>query len=741
MAAFTILLHRHGRAESLHIATQLQEAQGLRDYAVPVRSLLPAGASFRQHAQETATALGQTKQLPDEAQVGALTAQHLTCAFGTTPNFGPNHLSVCLTQRGHEWDLTWHTDAQGLTGPALERLITHYETLLDGALADPSVSVQSLPLMTEAEVERLHALTETRTPPSTLGVVELLERQALRSPTNEAVVGPDGSLTYRELDERVTYLARQLRAAGVAQGSLVAVLMQRTPRLYIAMLAVMKAGAAYLPLDATHPAQRLEAVLDDADVALVLTDLPASLPAGVRASAVQIDDAGRARLPAPGDVDLEHPQGEDPAYVIYTSGTTGTPKGVKIPHRALNNLLLHFDAELSLTPRDTVGGVTTVAFDMSILELYLPLVRGARLAMLSRETVTDGYALKEALTAFDVTFMQATPLTWRMLLEAGWQADRRFTAVCGGETTPPDLAEQLKAAVGSVWNLYGPSETTVWSTSHRVQDTTKALPVGRPIANTTLRILDESHALVPLGAPGELYIGGAGIALGYLGRPELTAERFVPDPLLPGAVLYRTGDRARWSDEGELEFLGRLDRQIKLRGYRIELEEIEAVLNHLPGVRHAVADIYESPAGQQQLVAWVDTETSDTDNSHRADQLAEQLRAKLPDYMVPKPIVLTDGLPLSANGKVLRDQLPTPQLSTGPSAAWATSLEQQVAGIWEEILQAPGIGPQDDFFELGGTSLLAQRLAVRIKSDLGVRIRLSQLMKHPTVPSLAAILR
>jgi acyl-coenzyme A synthetase/AMP-(fatty) acid ligase/acyl carrier protein len=402
---------------------------------------------------------------------------------------------------------------------------------------------------------------------------------------------------------------------------------------------------------------------------------------------------------------------------------------------------LHFDEVLGLREGDIVGGITTVAFDMSILELFLPLVRGACLAILPRSTVTDGFALSKALQEYRISFMQATPMTWRMLIDAGWQGNSGFTAVCGGETTPPDLAEQLRTRVGVAWNLYGPSETTVWSTGHRIKDTSAPIPVGRPIANTTVRVLDPQGQLVPIGVPGEIYIGGAGVARGYLGRPELTRERFVDDAYSPRRqVLYRTGDLARWSEDGELEFLGRIDRQVKVRGYRIELEEIEAVLNLHPRVRHGVVDVRENAAGQQQLIGYLVPESWDQPG---LDEITAALVEVLPDYMVPRPLVTLPEMPLSANGKVLRDRLPSPQQGRedAQKPTYDSEFEEQLAAIWGQVLALETVLPDDDFFDLGGTSLLAQRMAAQVRAKFNVRLRISTLMEHSTVPALAAFIK
>ncbi|WP_159392348.1 non-ribosomal peptide synthetase [Streptomyces niveus] len=715
--------------------------------------MVDSSSTFANHLRATAQALADTESIPDTSDVARLlTSERVTCSFGSPhpAAAGESLLNVAPepfapTTGSHEapgWTLNWSCGNAVMSATAFERLIVHHDVLLTSALAHPDVPLNELPILTDREIAQLASWTATEIDLPRCTVIDLLARCASRRPLSEAVTGRSEALTYSELQKRVTQLASRLLAAGLTRGARVGILMDRSPGLYVAMLAVMKAGAAYLPLDPCHPQQRIAAVLDDAAASMVLTDLPPSATLnGTPAKIVRVSSEGIADLPDSQALVSEDPAPDDLAYVIYTSGTTGRPKGVEITHRALTNLLLHFDSELALGEEDTVGGITTVAFDMSVLELFLPLVRGARLAILPRATVTDGFALRNAMREYDLSFMQATPMTWRMLIDAGWEGSSRLTAACGGETTPPDLAEQLRVRVGAAWNLYGPSETTVWSTGHRIKDTSGPIPVGRPITNTVLRVLDEHGQLVPVGVSGELYIGGAGVARGYLGRPELTKERFVGDPhSSQHQVLYRTGDLARWSEDGELEFLGRMDRQVKIRGHRIELEEIEAVLNRLPGVRHGVVDVCENAAGQQQLIGYVVPASL---AGPKPQEITAALSAVLPGYMVPRPIVILPALPVSENGKVLRDLLPSHRSGRTASQppSYGSELEARLAGIWAQVLAVDTVFPEDDFFDLGGTSLLAQRVAAQVQAELNVRLRLSALMKHTTVPALAASLQ
>jgi amino acid adenylation domain-containing protein len=431
--------------------------------------------------------------------------------------------------------------------------------------------------------------------------------------------------------------------------------------------------------------------------------------------------------------------------VIYTSGSTGRPKGVRVPHRAVSNFLDSMRIEPGLEALDRLVAVTTLSFDIAVLELFLPLAVGAEVVIADRETAGDGTALAALLERSRATVMQGTPSTWRLLLDAGWTGTPRFKALCGGEPLAPDLAAALLPRCGTLWNLYGPTETTVWSTCARVVPATAAaLPdvhIGRPIANTRLWIVDTHGELCPIGVPGELLIGGDGVTLGYLDRPELTAERFVadhfserhgmPESDVPGPLLYRTGDRGRWRPDGNLEHLGRLDHQVKVRGYRIELGEIEANLAAHGDIANVLATVREDQPGDQRLVAYV---VANVGVSIDEASLRNHLRDLLPAYMVPQHFVVLDELPLLPNGKIDRNSLPAPAQAAkaAPSIAHDTDAAavdprvRYLAEVWTELLGLPA-GADDNFFELGGHSMLAVQMASRVERDTGVRIKLIRL--------------
>jgi myxalamid-type nonribosomal peptide synthetase MxaA len=620
------------------------------------------------------------------------------------------------------------------------RMLEHLRTLLAGAAADPGRPVEDLPLLSAGERDRLAAWGRGPSAAPAPVLPRAVAERARRHPDRVAVTLPDGSaaLTYRELDERAGRLARHLRGLGLATGDLVGVCMDRTPALVAALLGVARAGGAYLPIDPALPPDRVRFMLEDSGAPVLLTeghlleDLPAHPGHVLRLDGAWPDGDGP---------DGDGPDAGDLAYVLYTSGSTGRPKGVMVEHGALANFLASMATEPGLTEHDVLAAVTTLSFDIAALELWLPLTTGARVVLLSREDAADGALLARRLAECGATTMQATPATWQLLREAGWRPGGPFTALCGGEALPAGLARDLTATGARVWNLYGPTETTIWSTLHPVRGTEDPVPLGRPIANTRLHVLDPAGRPAPIGVPGELVIGGDGVARGYLHRPELTAQRFVPDPLDPARRAYRTGDLVRYRGDGTLEYLGRTDFQVKIRGFRIEPGEIETVLRAHPGVREAVAVAREDRPGDRRLVAYVVPRETGGDTAALARELRDHALARLPEYMVPSRTVVLEAMPLTPNGKTDRNALPAPEAPAGGEGHVAprTPVEEELARIFAAALGVARVGVHDDFFDLGGHSLLATRVLAGVARAWGVELPVRALFQRPTVARLAQV--
>ena len=611
----------------------------------------------------------------------------------------------------------------------IARMVRHYETLLRGIVAAPDQPLSALPLLPTEERQRM--LVEWNATaaefPREACVHQLIEAQAQRTPDAVAVVCDGRRLTYRELDAQATRLAGRLRAEGVGPDTLVGLCVDRSLEMVVGLIGILKAGGAYVPLDPAHPLDRLTYVLGDARVRVLVTEeqrraeFERAVPRIITFAEGEGTAAAREPEAPTGTVTPEHL-----AYVMYTSGSTGRPKGVAVAHRSVVNVLDAMRRAPGLTAEDVFLAVTTLAFDIATLELLLPLSVGARLEVVTRDVATDGTALAARQVASGATAMQATPATWRLLIEAGWPGSPGFKILCGGEALRPDLASELGKRGASLWNLYGPTEATIWCTVHPVSAGDDPVLIGRPIQNVECHILDGRLEPTPIGVPGELYVGGVALARGYLNRPELTAERFVANPFSidPAARLYRTGDLARYRADGTIEYMGRLDHQVKLRGFRVEPGEIEAALAAHPDVASAVVVLRESSAENARLVAYL----TPSDGGHPDTwRLQEFLRRQLPDYMVPTAFVVMERFPLTPNGKLDRTALPNPDLVERPDAdafvAPRTPMEALLAEVWQTLLGVERVSVRDNFFDLGGHSLLAMRAIARVEARTGCRLK------------------
>jgi amino acid adenylation domain-containing protein len=506
------------------------------------------------------------------------------------------------------------------------------------------------------------------------------------------------------------------------------------------LLAILKAGGAYLPLDAALPPARLALLLDDARPAILLTERPllARLPEST-ARIVMCDEPFDDEEGAPDDVHCVV-DAESLAYVLYTSGSTGKSKAVEVTHRSLVNLLAAMQREPGFDADDRLLAVTTLSFDIAAAELFLPLVSGGRLIIATRDDAADPSRLAALIRRSGCTVMQATPATWRGLIEAGWTGEVDLKILCGGEALSRSLAARLLGCGASLWNMYGPTETTIWSLLHKVGQEDGAPPIGRPLANTRAYVLNGRGNPVPTGVPGELCIGGAGVARGYRKDEALTREKFVALPVLPGERLYRTGDIARYRSDGAIEYLGRIDNQVKIRGFRVGLEEIEDVIASHPDIASAAVAAWPDASGEMSLVAYIVGKDAP---APCLAELRQFLRWSLPDYMLPSRSIALPAMPMTSNRKVDRKRLPEPQQCASPpeTSEPRDELERKLAAIWKKLLGASTVDINDSFFDLGGHSLLAFMLIIEIKRMMGRELPLAALFRAPTIAALAELLR
>ncbi|WP_199561846.1 non-ribosomal peptide synthetase [Micromonospora deserti] len=639
---------------------------------------------------------------------------------------------------------------------AVRRIGGHLGTMLAAAVADPDRPVAELPVLPADELDHVtRAWNDTdRAYPAEATVPALFAGRVAADPDAPAVVDGDRTLSYAQLDAAAARLAALLRDRDVGPGALVAVALDRSWQAVVTMLAVLRCRAAYLPIDPGHPPARQEAVLADAAPALVVTTTATQTAWPTLA----LDRTDLLGGPAPVETaPAGAPTADDLAYVLYTSGSTGRPKGVAVRHGALANLLLGVRDLLDSGPQHRWLHLTSLSFDISTVEVFLPLVTGGRVVVASGVSVLDGAAVLRLVRTAGVTHAQATPSGWRVLLEAGLGASapgaavvtpEPLVAVAGGEALPVALARDLRARTVRLINGYGPTEATVYATMADISADPAEVTIGRPLPNVRAYVLDEARRPAPVGLPGELYLAGAGLAAGYLGRDDLTAQRFVPEPFgRPGKWLYRTGDRCRWLPDGRIEFLGRTDDQVKVRGHRIELGEIDARLLDHPGVAGA-ATVLRRDDDEPRLVAYVVTRAGAAPDPA---ELRRHLALSLPQAVLPTDYVALERLPLSPNGKVDRAALPAPAardaaVDVPPDAAAGTGMGddpvvEQLRLIWQEVLRIPDIGVHEDLFDLGGHSLTITRISSRIQQRLGVEVPLDAFFDTPTVAEIAEIVR
>lgn len=790
MAAFNALLYRYTGQKDILVGTllagrtrvQLEELIGLFTNTLVFRTSIAGDLSFMNLLEQTRVKTFRAiehQEMPFEKLVAEIQPERTLSQFPlfqvmfilqNAPDFelelrelktrrkevfsdaGVLDLALEMKEKKEGLECLYEYDRDLFDPETIFRMHEHFSNLLRGIVNDAQQRISELPLLSHSELNQL--VSKSSYPaadglPNT-SVIKLFEAQVEQTPDLAAAIFGSQVVTYRELDERKNLLAEDLRKAGVGPNVLVGILVDRSMEMLIGILAIWKAGGAYLPLEPAYPAERLAFMVNDSSASFVLTpnaapdwlNVLSSHPTGER---LQIHHLKSGKL-LKQEEEVSYAVAKnyvcstnDMAYVMYTSGSTGRPKGVAVGHRALLNTLHSMQKKPGISAGDNLLAITTFCFDISILEMFLPLITGAHVVIASGEEASDPVKLIERIASNNVRIMQATPATWQMLLDAGWKGSLK-KLLCGGEALGVELASRLIATGASVWNLYGPTEATIWCATEEVSGVRRSVYIGTPIANTRLYVLDESMNLVPFGIYGELYIGGDSLAYGYLNQPELNAEKFIPDPFssVPGQRLFKTGDRVRYVGEGNLEFHGRNDYQVKIRGFRVELGEVENILREHPSVKQVVVTAQKEPEGTSRLVAYV-VQFEGIEELNTV--LRKFLKTKVPDYMIPSNFIFLTELPVTTSGKIDRRSLQAvhvPPSVIQASIAPRTSMEVRLAGIWKEVLHLEKLGVYDNFFELGGHSLLATKVISRIRSLFHVELPLRTIFESPTIAGLAA---
>ena len=778
LAAYQILLSRYSGQDDLVMAMgiagrsrlELEPVVGFFINLLPLRADLSGTPTFAEYLERTHAGVLRAMEHSDAPFERIIEEQRLPRSVGYTPyaqatyffqsypargeslaglriedaklqDIAPNTAQTDLqlfVNQHREGELIFEYSADLYDEATIRRMSGHLVTLLTAVADAPQTPIALLPLLTVDECLAIDRWNATdRDLPADPTIAALFAAQAAATPDAVAIRFGGREMTYAELDQRADAVAVALRQAGAKPGILVGLYVERTLEMLVGLVGIVKAGAAYVPLDPGFPRDRLAYMVETSQSTIIVTQasLRDQLPAPV--PSVIVVDADAPVTPG------ESMRGcgvgaDDPAYVIFTSGSTGKPKGVEIRQKAAVNLIRSIAREPGIAAGDTICAISTLSFDIALTELVIPLTVGACILLVDRDTVRDGLRLRRLVETEPLTLMQATPATWRMLLDVGWPGKPSMRIISTGEALPRELADRLLPMGRELWNLYGPTETTVYSALCRVEPGTGPIIVGRPVDNTRIHIVDRQMQPLPVGVPGELLIGGDGLAAGYRGRPDLTAEKFIPDPFSAEAEarLYRTGDLAFWRADGTVQVVGRIDHQIKLRGFRIELGEIESVLGDYPGLDQVVVHCREDLPGEPRLVAYYSCLGVRPDPA----ELRTFLKSALPEYMVPSAFVALDAFPLTPNGKVDRRALPAPDIAAGADDDFVgprNDDEQALAALWSELLRLPKIDVRADFFAIGGHSLLATRLLARIEYDHGIELPLRALFEAPTVEQLA----
>ena len=781
LSGFKVLLHRYSGQEDISVGTpmanrtlkEVEELVGFFVNTLVLRSEVNSNIKFIEFLQQVkATALEAYEQqdVPFEKVVEAVVKER---DMGRNPLFQvmfilqnvPELSNAALAQvqvsrelyesSTSQFDLTFNIreTANGLNGAVeyctdlfnaqtIVRMIRHYKELLNSIVKEPNEKIGLLPMLTwEEEQQLLVEFNDTKVDyPKDKTVIELFEEQVAKTPESIAVVFEKEQLTYRELNERANQLAHYLRSRGVKEETLVPICIERSLEMIVGILGILKSGGAYVPIDPAYPEDRINFMLEDTGAVIVVSSQESrSKLQSIKGIEVIELDTDWKTISTQSTYNLQiNVLPHNLAYVIYTSGSTGKPKGVMIEHRSLANLLISVLNDIDFRADCSILSVTTFSFDISYLEIYVPLISGGKLIVVPREVAIDGFKLVDRIAQFCPTHMQGTPATWQLLLVTGWENKEALKMLIGGESVKESLKNQLTQR-GRVYNLYGPTETTIWSTI-KVLETDVKVSIGKPIANTSIYIVNDQLQLCPLNVTGEICIGGQGLARGYLHLPELTEEKFIQNPLSSkdGERIYKTGDLGCWLPDGNIEYLGRKDDQVKIRGYRIELDEIVSVLQQSGLMRQAVVLARENKDGGKQLVGY-----GVPDGAFDREALIIYLKSKLPEYMVPTLWVELQSLPLTPNGKIDKKALPDfdpGEVLNENYVVPRNETERIMAEIWEEVLEVEKVGMNNNFFELGGHSLMILKLASRVRK-LGLQIEVKDFFKYQTIEEQSNFLK
>ena len=644
--------------------------------------------------------------------------------------------------------LEWSYNTQLFKASTIKNMTEGFEFLLRELVKNPDVLIGNIDTLNSSEISRqLADWNNTQFPyPLHLPFHSLFSQRVTEFSAKTAITFGEQKISYKALYENANQLAAILLEKNIQKGDKIAFTLDRCVEMVTVMLAIMKAGAVYVPLDPLFPLNRINYMLEDSNAAILITSKKYQGQYQSDAQELLIEDL----WPTLGNYPVAEPDvevtGADLVYILYTSGSTGMPKGVQIAHHNLVNFLISMQREPGITPGDKLLAVTTISFDIAGLELFLPLITGAEIVLADAASAKDGRELLNIIKKEQVTIMQATPYTWRIMFEAGWDKNTPIKVICGGEALPIDLANRILGVASSLWNVYGPTETTIWSTVKKLSANDKTISIGRPINNTSVYILDKFLKPLAPGVPGEIYIGGDGVAKGYLNRPELTDEKFINDPFAEasGTKMYSTGDLGKFMPDGEIECLGRIDSQVKIRGYRIETGEIEFQLAKEPYVKEAVVIARKDQSGIDKLVAFVVVKDEATIDQGQTQNWKNSLKKSVPDYMVPDSFVVIPEMPLTPNGKIDKKALAKQNIELTEKKdeyiAPRTENEKLVSAIWIENLGIPKISVLDNFFELGGHSLIAVKVMNRIEKETGKLLPLATLFENSTIEKLAAVL-